>query len=523
MPFIRLREGYQDSRVFQIPDPMPTASSFNRSPRACYACGTTWNLTAHLSTRMDGITRPGGYNLEEYATSICTTCWEEACSYIEVDYVDHTGWSDSPNWDPIANGVVYVVPFKWLEVFTRWEELLDQVFPGLDNTQKMAVFYYWVGTHPPHGRPALMAFTGEQQRAYLVRYNILHLGRCVNRHLLEEECACFYDATGRWTRVCSLCRVGTRTNPCACVRPQRWTEIWIRSPLEFSGEENKTPKRYIGVEFELADGEYRHRPRDFANAAKVLGCTIKPDGSLPTYGVELITPPARGKAFRRLMHNLDEIFKSFDCVVSSSCGGHVHVDATGFGPEDGPEPVAKLLALWAKLEPTLLAGTCSTRRRGTYCNSWDFPRRRTVSKWLREVTTHGNVSRNRGYGTHWFWHPGFVLLGDRYQTLNFCAYNTHKTLEFRHWDGTASGKEAWMRGYIGDKILSAARDWSPEKVDGLIKLKTGLDVVQAVAGKRAARYIEELQGRCDQLNDVEDPEYDEEGFVEPEQYEHDDY
>ena len=143
---------------------------------------------------------------------------------------------------------------------------------------------------------------------------------------------------------------------------------------------------------------------------------IGSDGSIrtePGYAqVELVSPKLFGAqgfdAVRKALGAANEIGSK----VNSSCGFHVHVDAWNWDTA----LMLEIAKVWAKIEaPVLWYFVSPSRRNNRYCKRFE---------------TENLVQLAEG------------ALRDRYHSLNLCAFEAHKTVEFRLHNGTAEAQKA---------------------------------------------------------------------------------
>ena len=140
------------------------------------------------------------------------------------------------------------------------------------------------------------------------------------------------------------------------------------------------------------------------------------DGSIrtePGYGsVELVSPKLFGAqgfdAVRKVLGASNEVGSK----VNTSTGFHVHVDAWNW--DQGL--MLELAKIWAKIETPVLWYLVSPSRRG--------------NRYCKRMETDSLVQVAEG------------ALTDRYHSLNLCAFQAHKTIEFRLHNGTAEPQKA---------------------------------------------------------------------------------
>ncbi len=128
--------------------------------------------------------------------------------------------------------------------------------------------------------------------------------------------------------------------------------------------------------------------------------------------VELVSPKLFGA------HGFDAVRKILGAAgetgskVNASCGFHVHVDAWNWDTA----LMLEIAKVWAKIEaPVLWYLVSPSRRNNNYC------RRLETDDLVRLAEDN---------------------LTDRYKSLNLCAFQRHKTIEFRLHNGTAEPQKA---------------------------------------------------------------------------------
>ncbi len=87
------------------------------------------------------------------------------------------------------------------------------------------------------------------------------------------------------------------------------------------------------------------------------------DASLPPTGFELNTQPTNGDKFVDVIRVTCKALNRHDARVTPACGYHVHVDARDFNFHD----IARLIRLYARLEPALKQCVSPSRRGMHYC------------------------------------------------------------------------------------------------------------------------------------------------------------
>lgn len=157
-------------------------------------------------------------------------------------------------------------------------------------------------------------------------------------------------------------------------------------------------------------------------------------------GCEVVSPPLSGDSgFAELQHVMLAL-RLNGASVDSSCGTHVHHDATDLTGKD----LAVIARFYKQSQDAIdLLHSASRRRDGhaalDYCNVNDDE---TINA-LEQTETKDDVARALYYAS-------------RYQCVNVCAYPKHGTVEFRQHAGTLDFRKlsAWIR--FGQSLINAA-------------------------------------------------------------------
>lgn len=170
---------------------------------------------------------------------------------------------------------------------------------------------------------------------------------------------------------------------------------------------------------------------------------VKHDGSLSGYeNGEVTTPPLTYSDLPTLQRVVRAI-RVAGATVNSSCGLHIHVDASLF---DGTALANLTKMVYANESYIMQALAVSDRRRNSYCkpcNDSVVNAVKTIKPTTKErfqQVWRGNdpaltpAMRNGHHG------------GDRYHGLNMTSLGSHGTIEFRYFNGTVhAGK---IKAYI---------------------------------------------------------------------------
>jgi len=128
--------------------------------------------------------------------------------------------------------------------------------------------------------------------------------------------------------------------------------------------------------------------------------------------VELVSPKLFGAHGFLSLKGVLAAANETGVKVNASCGFHVHVDAWNWDTN----LMLEIAKVWAKIEiPVLWYLVSPSRRRNNFC---------------RPLEVDDLVTLVEG------------TLTDRYHSLNLCAFQRHKTIEFRLHNGTAEAQKA---------------------------------------------------------------------------------
>lgn len=208
---------------------------------------------------------------------------------------------------------------------------------------------------------------------------------------------------------------------------------------EFVGNAYATVAALAAVGITCVDntGNYNHqtlRTWKIVTDGSVHSTTSRGRGG---QGLELVSPVLQGAA------GLAEVKKALDAVrnaggiVNRTCGLHVHVGMDGLNGAH----IAKVIDLYRVNEPTINQLVAPTRRgSNTYCrllsgrSGDNYANLRRLNFVSNDRINPDIASFSRGFG-------------QRYYTVNVCAYSRYGTLEFRQHQGTLVGNKAvtWVK------------------------------------------------------------------------------
>jgi len=238
---------------------------------------------------------------------------------------------------------------------------------------------------------------------------------------------------------------------------------YFSNPLRFwdAPESNRfnTSKRYLAVEIEVARTETQG---DHVNTAvhKWSG-SIVPDASIGS-GFEINTSPAAGDAFVKQVKDICQALDTQGGKATNACGLHVHIDARDFTEND----IAKLMTLYAKLEPALWAIVKRTRRNSRYCQQCG-PR----YKQALDLQTTPNLTHKINQAIYGTMRPGNRSAA-KYDTARYAALNLHSwkfrgTVECRLFAGTVMAHRIVNWGVLWAEILDFVKAHTMAQIQAL--------------------------------------------------------
>jgi len=139
---------------------------------------------------------------------------------------------------------------------------------------------------------------------------------------------------------------------------------------------------------------------------------------------ELVSPILRGQQDKNKIKIICKALEEIGANTNSSCGFHVHYNATNLGVQD----IKNLINIYANHEEEIDNMVAKIRRgsENRYCQSV----KTIVSRVSDQDTIAGMVNS----------------VSNRNVKLNLIAYNRHNTIEFRQYQGTIDSDEilAWI-------------------------------------------------------------------------------
>ncbi len=216
------------------------------------------------------------------------------------------------------------------------------------------------------------------------------------------------------------------------------SQMFINNDLEFQPQslEINSRMRYVGCEFECYV-----KPNKVPNFSSKYVHQVKHDGSLSTAGkgipVEVVTQPLldwREEGIKNICKELSNINVSVD----NTCGGHIHVDSTGLNMNR--TNMLRMRDLFRIYETAFFA-VCSSDRlnNSRYC---------------------APVALDYQCGPQ----------DNRYTSMNLCSLQSHNTIEFRCFDGSADSDEWLSRIALAEGFINFAKD----SINNMIETSNGL-------------------------------------------------
>lgn len=236
-------------------------------------------------------------------------------------------------------------------------------------------------------------------------------------------------------------------------------------------------RRLMGVELEC----YARKWPKAAKAARKWGAGIVHDGSIirPVgHDIEITSAPAQGEHFITQVRELTEALKADGAGVNTSCGTHVHIDASSYKWWD----VQKLIKLYAKVEDELFDILAPYRRISSYSKpcGQKFLRDFVVglkspkalkSKLLRGIynldieNPHNKHNRRMAENVRSAYRHKYN--SHRYNALNIHSWFRRGTIEFRHYHGTLTAENIINWALLCGNIVTQAERMSDKEIESL--------------------------------------------------------
>ena len=209
---------------------------------------------------------------------------------------------------------------------------------------------------------------------------------------------------------------------------------------------------YYGVELEM-DGEPRLSPEECAVALIEVAnkdgekIYIKRDGSLSSWGIEVVTHPATIDAHLNKIIDWDGILRTavelgFTSHDNGRCGLHVHASKSGFGNgSEREEAIGRLVFFFEKHWNELVK---LSRRTPTNLERW-AARYATISNTTEETY---NKAKEKRMG--------------RYVAVNL---ENHNTVEIRLWRGSLRKNTVLATLQLVDEIIKCVKNSSNKEIE----------------------------------------------------------
>ena len=181
------------------------------------------------------------------------------------------------------------------------------------------------------------------------------------------------------------------------------------------------------------------------------------DGSISGNGLEIVTPPAQGKGFEKMVDAIVKGLRDSRVKINRSCGFHVHIDGTML--EEKTRRISLLLASYLAYEDVIMSFLPPSRR----TNNYSHPLRAFAH--LDEIVRLGNENR-QGLEELWYRDSGVILNqrkhgkydDTRYRGLNLHSFFHSGNYEIRYHSGTINPEKIkyWVSLHL--LVLKAACD-----------------------------------------------------------------
>ena len=178
---------------------------------------------------------------------------------------------------------------------------------------------------------------------------------------MERCCECSTcDSCGeRCDNTCGEC--DRCSDCCNCDKGPRANQRFkFNQPSDISGFKRNRMRRAIALEVEISSVDRNGPLEEYASDT---GAGLSEDGSIPDAGCEIQTNPASGDNFLSDISALNEALEQSGADVDSSCGFHVHVDASDYNQYD----LRKFMLVWIAVEPAMFELVTKDRIIGSYC------------------------------------------------------------------------------------------------------------------------------------------------------------
>ncbi len=212
------------------------------------------------------------------------------------------------------------------------------------------------------------------------------------------------------------------------------TDSPARSRVNFTfGVEIECGVHRTALQSAAANTGLNYRYEGYNHNDNIQHFKFVPDGSVRHYdehnhniGIECVSPVLKGASGRKALKACCDTLNAAGAVVNKTCGLHVHIGAADLTEQ----AYANVFYNYAQLELLIDSFMAPSRRRNAngYCKSINDKAAR-----LATCTTREDVQR--------------VLRFDRYHKVNPQSWHAHKTIEFRHHQGSTCFEkiDMWVR------------------------------------------------------------------------------
>lgn len=258
----------------------------------------------------------------------------------------------------------------------------------------------------------------------------------------------------------------------------RYTEFFDRNKLNSETFEFNTSKRFIGCELEV-DKLKRpinqnilckkiNRQVNYNNAKLWdAGAIAVSDGSLGAGGFEVCTFPANGDAFLNQIQTITEVLNSQRAYVNSTCGMHIHVDASDYTAKD----VCNFMKVYCLIENAIFSTLPKSRRNNTYCKRITL-QKDTLNFLFTKGVKSSSAATLAAYDRNNYSHRQLEELkrckkpGSRYKAVNLSSWFYQGTIEFRMFSGTTCSQKIINWCSFWANLLSLVKNTlnTPQKI-----------------------------------------------------------
>lgn len=313
----------------------------------------------------------------------------------------------------------------------------------------------------------------------------IQCGACRNIYRTKE---CFCQICGFGLQCCCLHR--RSTHAINYTRHDVFLDRYKCDPGEYP------TRRLLSAEIELCGFSTPTKPAlDHLNhVLKTWACSVVSDGSLPSGGCEINTHPAAGKYWVDQVTNVLEAAQHATTWVDSHAGCHIHIDCRDLGYAE----LARVLTVFALVEPALYSLVPPPRQENRYCRAWVINYLQGI--WAAEREAEGKTERDRTlayrkkilealYGTSETKKIRSTRSnkshGCRYRAVNLHSFMHRGTIEMRLPAGTIYPENVinwgWVLGAIidhgvrhnmntitskGDKLMNLYQTWFNARILG---------------------------------------------------------